>query len=212
MKSYWERKERFRHYKHPIVEFFSIQRINEIKKYVDFKEVSYVLDIGGGNGVSSFYYESLFKVKIIAIDRYESMLKFNPVNSKALSDARYLPFKDNSFDLVNIWEVLHHIDNPATVIREAYRVSKKYLVLFEPNRNNPLQFLFSIYDKEHRKVLRYNKKYIKKIVEDSGFSIISYEKVGSLFPNLTPLFIFKIIKKIHFVNIFGISHMIVAKK
>ncbi len=42
-----------------------------------------------------------------------------------LADAKNLPFKDNSFNLVLLESVLEHIDEPEKVINESYRVLKK---------------------------------------------------------------------------------------
>lgn len=44
-----------------------------------------------------------------------------------------LPYKDNSFDLVVCTEVLEHLDQPAKVLSEALRTSKKYVLISVPN-------------------------------------------------------------------------------
>ncbi len=43
----------------------------------------------------------------------------------AICDAHKLPFKDNSFDVVSAFEVLEHLDEPWTAIKEINRVIKK---------------------------------------------------------------------------------------
>lgn len=40
--------------------------------------------------------------------------------------------------------VLHHVADREGVIREMARTSSRYVVLLEPNRNNPLMFAFSL--------------------------------------------------------------------
>ncbi len=209
---YWSNKERFRDYSHEIVHFFSLQRIKEIRNNINIEEQYKLLDIGAGNGFSSFYFKENFDIDIYVGDYSDAMLIRNPLRKKIIFDAKKLPFKDNSFEVVNIWEVLHHIKEPIIALKEAYRVSKKYLILFEPNRNNPFQFLFALFDKEHRLVMKYNMDYLKKMVKDAGFKIRISKKVGFLFPNLTPFFIFKIIKKLPFTFFLGISIMIIGEK
>jgi ubiquinone/menaquinone biosynthesis C-methylase UbiE len=62
-----------------------------------------------------------------------------------------LKFEDNSFDVVFCHALLHHVDDIDRVIGEMKRVSCKWIVLLEPNRNNPLMFLFSLLIKEEWK-------------------------------------------------------------
>jgi SAM-dependent methyltransferase len=53
-----------------------------------------------------------------------------------VADVHKLPFPDNSFDLALIQSTLHHDDDPANIIREAFRVAPNILI-HEPNGNNP---------------------------------------------------------------------------
>lgn len=48
-------------------------------------------------------------------------------------DAHYLPFKDNSFNLVYISHVLEHCENPIKVLHELKRISIKGIILKVPN-------------------------------------------------------------------------------
>lgn len=44
-----------------------------------------------------------------------------------------LPYEDSSFDLVVCTEVLEHLDQPAKVLNEVLRTSKKYVLISVPN-------------------------------------------------------------------------------
>jgi SAM-dependent methyltransferase len=52
-----------------------------------------------------------------------------------LGDAHKLPFKEGSFDLVLCSEVFEHVLNPASVLKELVRVSRKYLILTAAGEN-----------------------------------------------------------------------------
>ena len=47
----------------------------------------------------------------------------------SLFDGETLPFLDGEFDCVSFIDVLHHTDDPASLIREAARVSGRYVVI-----------------------------------------------------------------------------------
>ena len=48
-------------------------------------------------------------------------------------DGRSLPFADASFDAALCLEVLEHLDDPATVLREIHRVAPRKLLVSVPN-------------------------------------------------------------------------------
>ncbi len=76
------------------------------------------------------------------------------------------------FDLAYAWEVLHHLDNPLQAVAEMKRVSRRYLVLIEPNRNNIAQFLFALLSPEHRLVFQYSRRFLDELVNTLGLHII----------------------------------------
>ncbi len=211
---FWEKEHKFRQFDHPIVSFFAKQRIDYIKKFIDISEMENIFDLGCGSGFSTFLLDKEVPGKVIGGDRSMQMLSFHPMKDKIINlDAYKLPFKDEQFDLVNIWEVLHHIENPVDILSEIRRVTKKYIVIFEPNSMNPAQFVFALVDKPHRWVLRFRKNYIFDIVKKAGFGeIIHYSKVGWIFPNKTPAVMFAILKKFKFDFPLGISQILIAKK
>ncbi len=52
-----------------------------------------------------------------------------------------LPFKDDSFDTVVMLDVLEHVYAPEELLKEAVRVSKKYVIVSVPNFNSlPARF------------------------------------------------------------------------
>lgn len=214
-KDYWENNSNARDYKHPIVEFFVNQRIDWIGTHIDLPTIKSAYDVGCGDGFATYYFDKIIP-NVEGGDIAEYMLARNPLPKDKLHviDAENLPLKDSSYDMVYTWEVLHHVPNPHTAVKEMARVSKKYVVIFEPNRYNPLQFGFGMLNKQERGTLRSTKKYLESLCEEAGLEIVASEYVGKIPPNKTPEKMMPIMKKLSFSSTFftGISIGIVAQK
>lgn len=104
----------------PVVEFINNKYKNKNCK---------ILEIGSGNiGIAPY-----LDKEIIGVDKYY----YNSVldNLKIVKgDARKLPFKDSTFDIVLSLDMLEHISNKerAKVINEMIRVSSKYFLIGFP--------------------------------------------------------------------------------
>lgn len=57
-----------------------------------------------------------------------------PQANLRVADAYKLPFEDSSFDTVIFHEVIHHLDFDRA-LKEAYRLTKKTVIVFDPNPN-----------------------------------------------------------------------------
>lgn len=88
---------------------------------------SRVLDIGGGWG---FYGEPLTRRghKVTVLDVCRPGYQKEPV---VIYGGSRIPFADASFDASCLITVLHHCADPAAVIKEAKRVTKKVLIVVE---------------------------------------------------------------------------------
>jgi ubiquinone/menaquinone biosynthesis C-methylase UbiE len=211
---YWEIEHNFRAYDHPVVAFFALQRIKYIKQRLSLQDVKNALDVGCGNGFST-YYLCPYVADIWAMDRSWRMLVQHPMyhtGRLSLADAFDLPFADSSFDLVYGWEVLHHLSDPHRVIAEMARVSRRYILIAEPNRNNPAQFALALLDPEHRWTLRYSLNYMRNLFETAGLNVEWSGCGGWLFPNVTPLWLLFIIGKLPYQFPFGISNWVLGSK
>ena len=214
-KDYCENNANACDYRHPIVKFFVEQRIDWVKKYIDLSKVKTAFDVGCGDGFATYYFDKIIP-HVEGGDISEYMLRLNPLDKKKLHviDAEKLPFKNKSFDLVYTWEVLHHVPNPHEAVKEMARISKDYVVIFEPNRYNPLQFAFGLLNKQEQGTLRSTRRYLESLCTEAGLEIIASEYVGKIPPNKTPAKIMTIMKRLSFSSTFftGISIAIVAKK
>lgn len=212
-KEFWYSNHNFREYDHPIVAFFAHQRVRLIDEKINLSSCNTILDVGCGNGFSTYYLSKKVRAKVYGGDYSLKMLFTHPLNKEIINfDVLHLPFKDKQFDLVNAWEILHHIKHPENAVLEMVRVANKYIVIFEPNKWNPAQFAFALYGREHRLVLKYSKTYLINILKNCGVKkMVFYSKCGFIFPNKTPYFLFNIFKNFNFISSFGISQVIVAR-
>ena len=107
----------------------NIKTIKNYKYLADhLKKDSKVLIIGGGTiGSGSDYFFSMCKrkgIKINSIDVYFSQ------NITAIADAHYLPFENESYELVIIQAVLEHVINPNRVVEEIYRILANNAIVY----------------------------------------------------------------------------------
>ncbi|HJQ09265.1 MAG TPA: class I SAM-dependent methyltransferase [Candidatus Saccharimonadales bacterium] len=214
-KDYWEHNANARAYDHPVVEYFVRQRLDWIQEHIDLKKIKSAYDVGCGDGFATYYFDRIV-AKVEGGDIAEYMLKRNPLPKEKLHviDAEDLPLKDNSYELVYTWEVLHHVPHPQKAVDEMARVAKKYVIIFEPNRSSPLQFGFGLLNKQERGTLRSTKRYLEGLCKNAGLKIIASDFVGKIPPNKTPEKLLSLMKKIPFKStaLSGISIAIIAEK
>lgn len=124
-----------------------------------------------------------------------------------------LPFQDASFDCVFGWEILHHLEDPLSAVKECVRVSRRYVVLFEPNRYNPIQFLFGCLDRSERGTLRFSEGRLREIARSAGLTLLHTATVGATFPNRMPALLLPLVRWIPFhLPFIGISSCAIGLK
>lgn len=113
--SKYDTKERFISYWHQIHEIISL-------------EPETILEIGVGNKFLSDYLKNRnYKVTTLDID--------HTLKPDVIGSVTYMPFADNSFEVVACYEVLEHLpfSDFGRALSEIYRVSKKYVVISLPD-------------------------------------------------------------------------------
>lgn len=94
------------------------------KKYISGR----MLDVGAGRCFIAKKIQSSKAAKVTCID-------INDLSRSGMKvvvyDGENIPFKDNEFDSALIAYVLHHCSNPVKVLKEARRVCKGNIVIFE---------------------------------------------------------------------------------
>lgn len=110
-------------------------------------------------------------------------------------DGAKLNFKDNEFDVVVASDVLEHLPDKQTVLREWYRVLKPggCIMIFVP----AFRFLWSSLDEQSHHYRRYSKPGLEIALKKSGFKIkrIFYWNFSLFFPTALIRTIPKIFRK-----------------
>ena len=112
-------------------EYLKDNKILPFAEFIDFGSLKNqdVLEIGIGNGTHAQLLASYAK-SFIGIDITEYAVKSTKERMKLFGlkadirqiDAEKMPFKDNSFDFIWSWGVIHHSANPQKILEEIYRV------------------------------------------------------------------------------------------
>ncbi len=189
---------------------YVLPKIELVRKHIPLEKKNKLLDLGCGNGFFSLYFDSLCDT--VGVDFSEKMLAKNPIAWKILMDANHLAFQDFAFDVVFCHALLHHVEDPGRVISEMRRVSRKYVVVMEPNRNNPLMFLFSAFVPQERKALDFSLANLKRMLEAQQLKVTWATSQGLTVPNKMPALLLPLVKWFDFPQPFGMTNILIAER
>jgi ubiquinone/menaquinone biosynthesis C-methylase UbiE len=163
-------------------------RFNEVAAVTEKDTNAKILDIGCADGMfTNVIYQKSQAKEIIAIDVLESSVEWakkhwgkNKHLVFKVGNAHELNFKDNTFDAAYALEVLEHVHEPITVLREVKRVLKPggYAVFLVPSDNMLFNIVWffvrkfwwaKIWDDTH--IQTYRNNYLVKVSEHAGFEI-----------------------------------------
>ena len=120
------------------------ERANRIKDIGDFiNEGDKVLDVGCGNGKFGEAIAKNFDAEVRGVD------VVNYANADIqidLYDGHCLPFEDNSFDVIVMAFMLHHVKHQDKIFSEAIRCSRRGIIVYEDTYFTPWQWLFTIWN------------------------------------------------------------------
>ncbi len=86
-----------------------------------------VLDVGCGD--SNLTQRLIQRRQDITIQGIDVLVRPRTAIPVAWFDGKVIPFGDKSFDVVIFVDVLHHVEDPTVLLREAVRVSRQVLVI-----------------------------------------------------------------------------------
>ena len=176
-----------------------------------------VLDVGCGDGLFLGMLKQK-KIESVGVDISEEGVKKCRSNNLEASQCDFsvnkLPFPDNEFDYVVALDVLEHLYNPEHLLKEAKRVSKKYIIISVPNFNSlpaRIQMAFGGVPENNRPnkghVFWFNYRVLEKMLNNNGLSV-SALKVNTFWEAST---ITKILAGI-FPSLFALSFVVKLEK
>jgi ubiquinone/menaquinone biosynthesis C-methylase UbiE len=175
-----------------VVRAYADPKIDFIRQHVSL--AGSVLDLGCGNGVFTERLASGGAI-VTGLDFSPYLLSQNANPRVVCGDATCLPFPDASFDVVFEANLLHHVQDPTVVLSEMHRVTRKYVVVLEPNRYNPLMFAFSIIVRAERGGLRSCSKRLQRDLKGVGLRPLAVLTTGMISQNNTPEVLVAILRR-----------------
>ncbi len=198
-------------------------RLDAIVKYAD----NQILDIGCSNGTYVRYlcqrgYDA-YGCDLLPNKQWQGKFKkrFKVGNILAL------PYQDNSFDTVVAFEVLEHLSDVNSALREMFRISRKNVIISVPNCSQPPIFQQSglafhhWIDRTHKQFFTENS--LKETLRRNKFRIVHFEYINPVIPEFLflsgwhlPIMITKFIgqlaNKIPFRKKYYMTLLVIASK
>lgn len=149
------------------------------------KKGAKILDIGCGNGVFTKIFQDFFQADIIGIDLQDRRVVDIPFK---LVNGESLPFAENQFDVVFMIYLLHHTDDPIKILKEARRVSRDKIIIYEDLRESfidHLSFLFHkvtyrLFFKPYNLIVNFrSEKEWEEIFNELGLEVVSKKRTPS---------------------------------
>jgi ubiquinone/menaquinone biosynthesis C-methylase UbiE len=175
--------------------------IGFIKQYNP--SVKSILDVGCGDGTFTFEIFELVKPKkIVGFDSAKSAIRVANKTVKKIDKKKITfltcnvyntnkEFKKNSFELIVIRGVLHHLYNPEEAIQSLSHISNNIIVL-EPNGYNPILKIIEKVSPYHRK--HEERSYYPPLM-NTWFTKNGYKIKRQIFFSIVPYFCPEIVAK-----------------
>lgn len=99
-----------------------------------------ILDLGAGSVGLETYLPAVGEksIRLLAVDSHYNGLAVNRTRLKVIANAGSLPFSDETVDVIAASCFFEHVEDPAPIISECYRVLKRggVLVFYTPHRRS----------------------------------------------------------------------------
>ncbi len=183
LQSEYFNKVKYRAPSDPVIGAYADPKLEFIRRHVPL--TGRILDVGCGNGIFTTRFATA-ETSVVGLDFSHYLLQQNPHSGLIRGDATGLPFGERSFDVVFEANVLHHVPDREQVIREMSRVSRRYVVLLEPNRYNPIMAGLSVVVRAERGGLKSCVSRLVKEMQNCGMKVVASLTTGMISQNNTP--------------------------
>jgi len=194
---------------HPVVGAYADPKVRFIEQCAPLR--GRVLDVGCGNGIFTLRLANA-GANVTGLDYSRHLLGQNAHSRLVCCDATSIPFPDRCFDMVFEANVLHHVEDRERVIKEMARASRRYVVLLEPNRYNPLMFAFSLVVRAERGGLKSCMSRLQAEVARCGLRVVRALTTGMISQNNTPAALVPILKRFDRAIWWGEYLVLIAEK
>jgi 2-polyprenyl-3-methyl-5-hydroxy-6-metoxy-1,4-benzoquinol methylase len=106
-----------------------------LRKILKFNKGT-LLDIGAGNGYFVYTAKTKYSIKAEGVEISKKEIEFaEEVLGLTLLNKNLTEFKNQSFDIISIFNVIEHVDNPKEFLKQASEIIKKdgLIVIITPN-------------------------------------------------------------------------------
>ncbi len=196
---------------------FHKAKYDRIMRAVRNRKQLSVLELGCGTGVYTRFLLRDF-ARVTAVDNDPRMVReaktIFPKAKIVNADAGFLPFRNNSFDVVFGVSVIHHIPDRNAVFSEAARVLKKggLAVFCEPNLWNPMTAMVQLRYCEagltRSKLRRYAEKAGLRVI-DIGTTLLRSPRISKITDSIPG---WRSVERAAEKANLGVSTFVVAKK
>ena len=148
---------------------------------------SRILDLGCGSGIVAKNLANFFESLLTAVDIKDSRVVSIPFK---IIDGKNLPFRDDEFDICFISYVLHHAKDPEELLKEAKRVTKDRIIIYEDLPEGKISdFICKIHGKSFNYFFQKNdekgsfltgKKW-EEMFKKAGLKLVSEKKASFVF-------------------------------
>lgn len=171
---------------------YDARLLERMLRILNVTSVNNVLEVGCGQGTDTVLI-SRYTHQIVAIDVSLPALKVATTLSRMktesgktsfiVSDAQYLPLRDDLFDVVFCKDLLHHVSDPTSALSEMKRVAKEggKVIAIEANACNPQMILIGlIYLSVDKGVFKNTKTRLIATFKTAGLSDVDAEETEFL--------------------------------
>lgn len=123
-------------------------RLENIESFIHKGDA--VLDVGCGNGKFGESIAEKYNAVVSGVDVVDYADANIPIH---IYNGHTLPFEDNSFDVIIMAFMLHHVKHQDEIFKEVTRCSKHTIIVMEDTYFSPWQHLFTIWNDFHSNML-----------------------------------------------------------